>query len=58
MNRNRGKGGLTIIVYVMTMHGFLCGPDGNALRYAVDEWTTGEHPTAEMVFRDKYVTKM
>ena len=55
LNRSRGKGGLTIIVHAMTMHGFLCGPGGNPLRYAVDEWTTGEHPTAEMVFRAKQV---
>ena len=42
----------------MTMHGFMCGPDGNPLRYVVDEWTTGAHPTAEMVFRAKYATKL
>ena len=42
----------------MTMHGFLCGPDGEPLRYDVDEWTTGAYPTCEMVFRAKYATKI
>ena len=58
LNRSRGKGGLTIIVHAMTRDGFLCGPDGNGVRYEVDEWTSGEHPTCEMVFRSKYATKM
>ena len=54
--RSRGKGALTIIVHAITKDGFLCGPD-DVTRYDVDEWTTGEHPTTEMVFRAKYATK-
>ena len=55
VTRCRGKGALTIIVHAITSDGFLCGIDGD--RYDVDEWTTGPHPTTEMVFRAKYATK-
>ena len=58
LNRRRGKEGLTIIVHAMTKDGFLCDPDDDPVRYEVDEWTSGSHPTCEMVFRAKYATKM
>ena len=57
VKRSRGKGALTIIVHAITTDGFLCGTDPTGQRYDVDEWTTGAHPTSEMVFRAKYATK-
>ena len=54
-NRARGKGSLMIIINAMTSDGFLVREDG--FRVPVDEWTTGEQPTAEMVFRAKYAKK-
>ena len=43
-----------IIVHTLTKDGPLI-PAG--LRYTVDEWTTGPHHSAEMIFRSKFVTK-
>ena len=57
VTRSRGKGALTIIVHAITKDGFLCGTHADGRRHPVDEWTTGEHPSTEMVFRAKYATK-
>lgn len=54
-SRARGNGALMIIVHATTMDGFVL-PEG-IFRYDVNEWTTGTHPTAEMIFRAKYATK-